>query len=91
MQIPKITTTVGVLEPPLGNMRLAVAKLLSALLARNSPAIAKEIVMLDMFSTLIVSIYWYTSTCRELVLCNLDKLYVKLLLKGQLWVIEGAD
>lgn len=37
-------------------MRLQVVKLLSALLVRNSPAIAKEIVMLDMFNTLIVSV-----------------------------------
>ena len=55
-QIPRMPTTVGVLDPPLGNMRLQVVKLASALLARNSPAIANEIVMLDMFNTLIVSL-----------------------------------
>lgn len=55
-QIPRMPTTVGVLDPPLGNMRLQVVKLASALLARNSPAVAREIVMLDMFTTLIVSL-----------------------------------
>ena len=48
-------TTVGMLEPPLGNMRLQVVKLISALLVRSSSSIEQEVVVLGMFNTLIVS------------------------------------
>ena len=49
-----MNTTVGVLDPPLGNIRLQIVKLMSALLSKATSAIAAEIVVLDMFSTLIV-------------------------------------
>ena len=51
-----MNTTVGILDPPLGNMRLQVVKLVSALLVRNSPAIAQEVIGLNMFNTIIVSV-----------------------------------
>lgn len=54
-QTSKMQTTMGVLDPPLGNVRLQVVKLLSALLGRNSPSVAREVVVLDMFNTVIVS------------------------------------
>lgn len=51
-EMSRMDTTVGLLDPPLGNMRLQVVKLFAALLIRNSPAIAREVVTLDVFNTL---------------------------------------
>ncbi|XP_026283493.1 serine/threonine-protein phosphatase 6 regulatory subunit 3 isoform X1 [Frankliniella occidentalis] len=55
-QKPPVKTTVGTLDPPLGNTRLQVARLVAALIAVNNPAINQELanlgtieVLLDLF------------------------------------------
>lgn len=48
-------TSVGALEPPLGNARLQVAKLITALVARNTGTINEELVHLKTLHALLVS------------------------------------
>lgn len=55
VQISTMKTSVGVLDPPLGNTRLQVVRLFSALLMCNDATIAKEVIQLQLFSTLLVS------------------------------------
>uniref|UniRef100_A0A671YA14 Protein phosphatase 6, regulatory subunit 2a n=1 Tax=Sparus aurata TaxID=8175 RepID=A0A671YA14_SPAAU len=49
-----ILTTVGVLEQPLGNARLHVARLVAALLQTNSPSICQELCSLSTINLLLV-------------------------------------
>ena len=49
-------TTVGTLDPPLGNTRWNVAKLLSALAATNTPAINQELAQLGTVDVLLVNL-----------------------------------
>lgn len=53
-QKPAVKTTVGLLECPLGNTRLHVAKLLSALLATENLKIHECLENLGTFQTLLV-------------------------------------
>lgn len=53
-QKPAVKTTVGLLECPLGNTRLHVAKLLSALLATENLKIHESLENLGTFQTLLV-------------------------------------
>lgn len=54
IQKPAVKTTVGLLECPLGNTRLHVAKLLSALLATENLKIHESLENLGTFQTLLV-------------------------------------
>ncbi|XP_048578383.1 serine/threonine-protein phosphatase 6 regulatory subunit 3 isoform X2 [Nematostella vectensis] len=47
-----MTTTVGILDPPLGNARLQIAKLLSSILGTNSDSINQELASLGTMSVL---------------------------------------
>ena len=47
--------TVGVLDPPLGNMRLQVVRLFSALLHSHDTRIQKEIILNSTLTVLLVS------------------------------------
>lgn len=51
-----ILTTVGVLEQPLGNARLHVARLVAALLQTNAPSICQELCSLATMDLLLVSL-----------------------------------
>jgi len=57
-QKPAVKTTVGLLECPLGNTRLHVAKLLSALLATENLKIHESLETLGTFQTLLVRSYY---------------------------------
>ena len=48
-------TTIGTLDPPLGNSRLQVAKLIAAVLATNSDTINAELANLGTVQVLLVS------------------------------------
>ncbi|KAJ1523259.1 hypothetical protein ONE63_001138 [Megalurothrips usitatus] len=55
-QKPPVKTTVGTLDPPLGNTRIQVARLIAALVATNNPSVNQELsnlgtieVLLDLF------------------------------------------
>ena len=49
-------TTVGILDPPLGNTRLQVVRLMSAVLQCSSTSIANEVIRLKTFTNLLVSV-----------------------------------
>ncbi|XP_025099468.1 serine/threonine-protein phosphatase 6 regulatory subunit 3-like isoform X3 [Pomacea canaliculata] len=53
-------TSVGALEPPLGNARLQVAKLITALVARNTGTINEELVHLKTLHALLDLYFQYT-------------------------------
>ncbi|XP_011062031.1 PREDICTED: serine/threonine-protein phosphatase 6 regulatory subunit 3 isoform X4 [Acromyrmex echinatior] len=57
---PAVKTTVGLLECPLGNTRLHVAKLLSALLATENLKIHESLETLGTFQTLLDLFFKYT-------------------------------
>lgn len=48
-------TTVGTMQPPLGNTRLQVVRLLTTLLSTNRPAINTELRRLGTLNVLLVS------------------------------------
>ena len=50
-------TTVGVMEPPLGNTRLQITRLVMLLLATNRPNINAELKQLGTMQILIVSMW----------------------------------
>lgn len=54
MQKSAILTTVGVLEEPLGNARLHVARLVAALLQTSAPSICQELCRLTTMDLLLV-------------------------------------
>uniref|UniRef100_A0A665UJZ4 Serine/threonine-protein phosphatase 6 regulatory subunit 2-like n=1 Tax=Echeneis naucrates TaxID=173247 RepID=A0A665UJZ4_ECHNA len=54
-----ILTTVGVLEQPLGNARLHVARLVAALLQTNAPSICQELCNLATMDLLLVCLYLF--------------------------------
>lgn len=54
LQKSAILTTVGVLEQPLGNARLHVARLVAALLQTNAPSICQELCNLATMDLLLV-------------------------------------
>jgi serine/threonine-protein phosphatase 6 regulatory subunit 3 len=61
-----VKTTVGTLDPPLGNTRLQVAKLFAALLATNSADVNKEIASLGTTEVLLVRFFpYFTSVVAE--------------------------
>lgn len=49
-------TSLGVLEEPLGNARLHVARLMAALLQNCTPAVAAELCRLNTMDLLLVSV-----------------------------------
>lgn len=55
-----ILTTVGVLEQPLGNARLHVARLVAALLQTSDPSICQELCNLSTIDALLVFICFIT-------------------------------
>lgn len=55
LQKPPVKTTTGVLECPLGNTRLHVAKLFTALMATENAKVYETLVELGTFQTLLVS------------------------------------
>lgn len=55
-QIGVMHTTVGILDPPLGNTRLQVVRLMSAVLQCSSTSIANEVIRLKTFTNLLVSV-----------------------------------
>ncbi|KAL0280191.1 UNVERIFIED_CONTAM: hypothetical protein PYX00_001563 [Menopon gallinae] len=57
---PAVSTTIGVLDPPLGNTRVEVAKLLSVLVANNNFEINKELAELDTINVLLDLFFKYT-------------------------------
>jgi serine/threonine-protein phosphatase 6 regulatory subunit 3 len=59
LQKPPVRTTVGALDPPLGNTRLQVAKLIAALLATNSSDVNKELANLGTTDVLLVRFLLY--------------------------------
>jgi serine/threonine-protein phosphatase 6 regulatory subunit 3 len=54
-----VRTTVGALDPPLGNTRLQVAKLIAALLATNNADVNKELANLGTTEVLLVRFMLY--------------------------------
>ena len=54
LQTQAMLTTVGRLEPPFGNARLQVAKLIVAILATNSEAVNEELARLGTLKVLWV-------------------------------------
>jgi hypothetical protein len=54
-----VRTTVGSLDPPLGNTRLHVAKLFAALVATNSADVNKELANLGTTEVLLVRFLMY--------------------------------
>ena len=56
-QMAPMVTTVGTLDPPLGNTRLQVVKLFSSLLHCNESRISAEIARLKTFSVLMVRVH----------------------------------
>lgn len=59
-------TTVGTLDPPLGNTRLQVARLISALVATNNPAVNQELANLGTLEVLLVRMIVIISVCTSL-------------------------
>ena len=59
-------TTVGVLDPPLGNTRLQVVKLFCALVQCNDAKTNREFATLKTFSTLMVCMYICILTNKNL-------------------------
>lgn len=59
-QKPAVSTTIGVLDPPLGNTRVEVAKLLSVLVANNNVEINRELAELDTINVLLHLFFKYT-------------------------------
>ncbi|XP_055015956.1 serine/threonine-protein phosphatase 6 regulatory subunit 2-like isoform X2 [Boleophthalmus pectinirostris] len=55
-----ILTTVGVLERPLGNARLHVARLVASLLQTNSPSVCKELCRLNTIDLLLDLFFTFT-------------------------------
>ena len=54
----------GTVDPPLGNARLSVVKLISALITTNIPEVNSILIQLNTFAVLLVSnisifSYWY--------------------------------
>uniref|UniRef100_A0A8C5ERH6 Protein phosphatase 6, regulatory subunit 2a n=1 Tax=Gouania willdenowi TaxID=441366 RepID=A0A8C5ERH6_GOUWI len=73
-----ILTTVGVLEQPLGNARLHVARLVAALLQTSAPSICQELCNLATMDLLLVACSVYRGLC-VLSLC-VSSLCVSLLM-----------
>lgn len=63
-QKPAVKTTVGLLECPLGNTRLHVAKLLSALLATENLKVHEHLELLGTFQTLLVRSHYMSMHFR---------------------------
>uniref|UniRef100_A0A671Y4G0 Protein phosphatase 6, regulatory subunit 2a n=1 Tax=Sparus aurata TaxID=8175 RepID=A0A671Y4G0_SPAAU len=59
-KVNAILTTVGVLEQPLGNARLHVARLVAALLQTNSPSICQELCSLSTINLLLDLFFKYS-------------------------------
>lgn len=59
-QKPPVKTTVGSLDPPLGNTRLHVSKLFAALLATNSADVNRELASLGTTEVLLELFFKYT-------------------------------
>lgn len=57
-QKPAVKTTIGLLDCPLGNTRLHVAKLLSALLSTENLKIHESLANLGTFQTLLVRLHY---------------------------------
>ncbi|KAJ9574671.1 hypothetical protein L9F63_008203, partial [Diploptera punctata] len=55
-----VKTTAGTLDPPLGNTRLQVAKLIAALVATNNPDVNKELANLGTIEVLLDLFFRYT-------------------------------
>ena len=55
-QMKPMLTTIGTLDPPLGNARLQASKLIAAILATNSDTINAELATLGTLQVLWVSI-----------------------------------
>lgn len=58
-----ILTTVGVLEQPLGNARLHVARLVAALLQTSDPSICQGLCNLSTMDVLLVNLALFASVC----------------------------
>ncbi|XP_034231929.1 serine/threonine-protein phosphatase 6 regulatory subunit 3 isoform X2 [Thrips palmi] len=58
-QKPPVKTTVGTLDPPLGNTRLQVARLIAALIATNSPVMNQELANLGTIDVLLNLFFKY--------------------------------
>ncbi|XP_070190281.1 serine/threonine-protein phosphatase 6 regulatory subunit 3-like isoform X3 [Littorina saxatilis] len=56
----RMPTSVGTLEPPLGNARLQVAKLITALVATNMPSVNTELVNLNTLQALLDLYFKYS-------------------------------
>lgn len=56
-------TTVGPMDPPLGNTRLQTSRLLASLLLTNTHSINVEIAKLGTINTLIVSVFYPICSC----------------------------
>jgi hypothetical protein len=64
-----VRTTVGALDPPLGNTRLQVAKLIAALLATNSSDVNKELANLGTTDVLLVRfLLYFTCSHKSLII-----------------------
>lgn len=57
---PSVMTTIGLLDPPLGNTRVEVAKLLSVLVANNNLEINSKLAELDTINILLDLFFKYT-------------------------------
>ena len=80
IQVPPMLTTVGVLDPPLGNTRLQVVKLFCALLQCNDSTANREIAALKTFSTLMVRMYVYSQI--GIYVCMSNSGWVKCMYTG---------
>jgi serine/threonine-protein phosphatase 6 regulatory subunit 3 len=66
-------TTIGTLDPPLGNSRLQIAKLISSILATNGDTINKELA-----SQGTIKVLWVcTTTNNRRMYCDVSHYYVK--------------
>uniref|UniRef100_A0A8C7T3W3 Protein phosphatase 6 regulatory subunit 2 n=1 Tax=Oncorhynchus mykiss TaxID=8022 RepID=A0A8C7T3W3_ONCMY len=66
-----ILTTVGLLEEPLGNARLHVARLVAALLQTSAPSVCQELCKLTTMDQLLVCLHRrVSSTCHSLTLSH---------------------
>lgn len=70
-----ILTTVGILEQPLGNARLHVARLVASLLQTSVPNICQELCNLATMDLLLVSSTWHK--CYSSCCFHHDVLYIK--------------
>ncbi|EEB18845.1 conserved hypothetical protein [Pediculus humanus corporis] len=57
---PTVKTTIAMLEPPLGNVRVEIAKLLSVLVAHDDLEVNKELEELDTINVLLDLFFKYT-------------------------------